>query len=123
MTGVRWLQLTTWLAVVLAWSGSGCSSDQCWDRPPSSGVLGVGQTVRVEVEIVNGGYNTPDVAGAYWSNYEPLPVGMDERSTVTGTATLLEGDFDGSGELRSGVLRIDFDDFGPVDFDGPLVCE
>lgn len=54
----------------------GCSdASGCSDFNPASAPLAVGETTEVEVEVVGGGWSTPDVAGNHWTTETPVPDG------------------------------------------------
>ena len=111
-------------AVLILASVAGCGdASGCDAFDPKSKPLTVGQSVEAEVEIVGGGWATPDIAGAYWSAEQPAPPGAPSDGFVTGTATLVSASGFHDGVPSSGVVSIDFGNLGVVQFTGPIGCE
>ena len=104
-------------AVAACGTASGCESD------PSSGDLAVGESTVVEIDIVDGGWDSLDVAGAFWATDTPVPPGQPDNGTIVGTATLADGDADTSAGLTSGRVTLELDSGDVVAFEGPITCE
>lgn len=94
----------------------------CWTEPPISPPLSVGESTRVQVETSDRGWHTPDIAGGYWSSDQPVPDGAPANGVLFGTATLVDAEYYSDGQLSIATIRIDFDDYGTVEFVGPLNC-
>ena len=103
--------VAAFLALELAGTACGGTSG-CSDFNPSSESLSTGESTTVDVDIVNGGWSTPDVSGHYWSTREPVPAGAPEEGTITGRARL----------VNPSRVDIDFGDLGVVTFTGPIGC-
>ena len=104
-------------SVAACGTASGCESD------PSSSDLAVGETTAVEIGIVNGGWDSLDVAGAFWATDTPVPAGQPENGTIVGTATLTDGDADTSAGLTSGSVTLELESGDIIVFEGPILCE
>lgn len=104
-------------ALLLAGSACGEEPHGCAGFDPSSEPIAVGDTSDVTVRRVNGGWDSLDFAGAYWSGGDParLPDGRYEAQ-----ATLLSaGSVSSPG---SGSVLVDLGENGRFKFVGPVTC-
>ena len=84
----------------------------------------VGQSVPVLIEFIDGGWNTPDIAGAYWAADQPPPQGTPENGSLPAVATVRALATDADGSVKSGAINVDFgSSYGTVEFAGPLLCD
>lgn len=78
----------------------------------------VGQSYDVEIEISRGGFSTPDIAGYYWATEQAVPAGAPLNGVLTGEATLVVA----TSPNVARAIRVDLDDYGIVEFSGPISC-
>lgn len=112
-------------AVALLALSAGCSgynTESGCETDPSSSDLAVGASTEVEIEIVNGGWNSLDVAGGYWSTDSPVPEDASDSDVLIGVATLVTGDGNTSEQLTSGSIAVKFSTGEVVLFEGPISC-
>jgi hypothetical protein len=125
MTWPGWRPEAISAVLVVGAALAGCgSASGCEDFNPASAPVAVGETADVTVRIVDGGWADLDFAGAFWSGSSPIPLSADRDLETSGVATLVDGQVDGQGNVRSGIVEVDFGQLGrPVVFEGPIGCE
>lgn len=72
--------------------------------------MAVGQSAEVTVRVVNGGWDSLDVAGGYWASDEPVDLADGEYEA---TATL----------VATETILVQLDAGRTVSFSGPVGCE
>ena len=108
-------------AVALAASAiamTACGPGPCSDFNPTSRPLAVGESTGIDVRIVGGGFETPDVAGHYWAR-DGSPAGLPEDGVLAGRATLVEAQFFEDGDISADVVRIDLGEIRRLRLRGP----
>lgn len=98
------------------------STSGCDDFNPQSDPLAVGQSVPVDIEFTDGGWNTPDIAGVYWDTEARAPSNVPQNGSLPGIATLTAAQLDADGNVLEGSLRLDLAEYGEFEFIGPIFC-
>ena len=102
-----------------------CGGDAsgCDDFNPVSEPLRRGESTTVELELIDGRWALPDIAGEYWSRSGVnVPQGLPLNGTVDGVATLVEASIALNGEIRSGSVEVEFENGEIVTFDQLIAC-
>lgn len=109
------------MGIATTLSLTGCRSVGC-EPPPSSAGLAVGESVDVEIGLVDGGWDSLDVGGVYWSTDAPVPDGLPTNGRVAAIATLVSGDGDSPEQITSGSVSLALSTGDVISFEGPISC-